>query len=143
MYFVRIYRSQGSIAEQTSREWPKHPLKLKSFENLGQLFLRILRSDTVCAIERGFFDQPPVAAEKQPSLLSGNFLQLPVPIVAPVCRVETGHPQMGGKLAEMDIENEPGYPQRCFPDPLVPTDVEGLEHRVDAHTVPIADGDVQ
>lgn len=79
------------------------------------------------------FQEALVAREQETPLPQGRRGQGLVVGVGLVACVEPSHAQVGGETTEVHVENEAHLPKRLPADARQAGNVEGLEHRVDAH----------
>lgn len=108
-----------------------------SAQDLGRLAAAAGFTKPMAVRDKTALQKSEVAREQDAVLGGGNAGQFLVPEAVLVACVETKHAKIYGELAEMNIEDEFGFPQGLRPHPSDRRDVKRLKHGIRAKPVAI------
>ena len=130
---------EQAITGHASRERLNAPRQIKSPDDLSGLLAAVGFSQPVAVCDGRMLQQAAIACEQNQALLARNAHQLRICEATPVQRIESQHPQIGGKLPQMHIQNKFRVAERFLSHAQLGRDIDGFEHRIYADPIAIPD----
>ena len=131
---------ENGITFDASYERMNGTMEVKSAQDFDELFTRVLTSYTVGMRENGIRGQRKASTHENAAIGEREGYELFAGEIIPIESIESEHPEVRRKFAEVNVEDKPHFPKCAETDLRCSGNVKAFEHGEDADPVAVVRG---